>query len=237
MKLKLVEKKDAAKGTVSMLFEPEREIKWLPGQFFYWTLPKLTHDDPKGATRHFTLYLSPTESKLVGLTTRIREESGYKQTLNELKVGDEIQGEGPEGTFVLDEYEKGEHVLLAGGIGITPFRSMIKYNIDKKLTDIKLHLIYANSTPAEVTFRSELEAWSKAAPNVKITMTVSEPDKSWKGLIGRIDDSMILKATQDYKSPTFWVCGPPPMVEAMEKILGTMNTPSGKVRSEKFTGY
>ena len=237
MKLKLVEKKEAAKDTKSFIFEPEKEVKWLPGQYFYFTLPKLTHDDPKGATRHFTIYLSPTESKNIGFTTRIRSSSGFKQTALELKIGDVIEGEGPEVTFVLDESEKGEHVLLAGGIGITPFRSIIKYNIDRDLKDIKLHLIYANSTPEEIAFMEELGSLAKGYDNVKVEMTVSQPDKGWKGLSGRIDEVMIRKLTADFQQPTYWLCGPPPMAEATEKILGGMGISSGRVRVEKFTGY
>lgn len=236
MKLKLVEKKVAAKDTMSFIFEPEKEVKWLPGQYFYWSLP-LLKDDPKGNTRHFTIHLSPTEGKNIGCTTRIRNASPFKQALAKLEVGEEIQGEGPEGTFVLDENEKGEHILLAGGIGITPFRSFIKYNIDKKLTDTKIHLLYANSKPDEVAFIDELTSWAKASPNITVDMTVSEPTPDWKGLAGRIDEAMIRKLTSDFRQPTYWLCGPPPMVESMEKILGSMGVSSGKVRSEKFTGY
>ncbi len=244
MKLTLVEKKEAASGTKSFIFLPEKEIKWLPGQYYYFTLPKLTHDDPKGSTRHFTIYLSPTEGKYVGLTTRVRAGSGYKATLDELQTGDIIQGEGPEGTFILDENEKGEHVLLAGGIGITPFRSFIKYNTDKKLNDIKLHLLYASSTPEEIAFRDELESWSKTNENIKVVHTISRPEESklpWNGLRGRIDENMLKKVITDWglqiDNITFWLCGPPPMVEATEKILGNLGISSGKVRSEKFTGY
>src|SRR3990172_13217804 len=241
MKLKLIDVKSEANDTKSFVFEPEKEISWLPGQYFYFTLPSLSYPDPKGATRHFPIYLSPTEGKNIGFTTRLRSTSGYKQSANMLKPGSIIEGEGPEGTFILDEHEKGNHVLLAGGIGITPFRCYLKYNIDKKLTNSNLHLIYANSTPQEIAFRKDLESWPKTNNNITVDMTVTKPDKSWKGLTGRIDEKMISILLDSWKldvrNTTFWVCGPSPMVDAMEKILGSINIPSGKVRSEKFTGY
>ncbi len=144
----------------------------------------------------------------------------------------------------MDENEAGQHILLAGGIGITPFRSIIKYNIDRALKDIKLHLLYANSTPEEIAFRQELESWAKENENVKVDITISKPEESqqkWTGLTGRIDEVMIRKLIENWKveigNLTFWLCGPPPMVEATEKILGGMGISSGKVRSEKFTGY
>jgi len=155
-----------------------------------------------------------------------------------------VEVEGPSGTFILDENEKGNHIFLAGGIGITPFRSFIKYNIDKGLKDIKLFLIYANSTPEEIAFRKELEEWNNKYENIKVAMTISRPEESkerWVGLTGRIDEKIIKSLMEnweiDIKKVVFWLCGPPPMVEAMEKILESMKVTSDLIRSEKFTGY
>jgi len=155
MKLKLVEKREEAKGTVSFFWEPEKPLKYLPGQYFYITLPKLSFPDPRGSTRHFTLSSSPTEPPLLRITTRLREQSGFKKSLDDLEIGQETEGEGPNGTFVLDESEKGSHIFLAGGIGITPFRSMVKYCLDKN-TGSKITLIYSCSMPEEIVFRQEL---------------------------------------------------------------------------------
>ena len=239
MKLKLVEKRDEAKGTKSFFWETEKPVNYLAGQYFYFTLPSLNYPDPRGATRHFTLSSSPTEGNLLRNTTRIREESGYKKTLDELEIGTLIEGEGPNGTFILDEAEPGPHVFLAGGIGITPFRSMIKYAADKNL-NTQIHLIYSNSIPEEIAFRAELDGLAKSWPNLKLDMTVTKPEESkepWKGLTGRIDENVIQKLVPDINNNIFWVCGPPAMVEAVEQTLGKLNLSSGKVRSEKFTGY
>lgn len=239
MKLKFVEKREEAKGTKSFFWELEKPVSYLAGQYFYFTLPSLKYPDPRGATRHFTLSSSPSEGNLLRLTTRIREESGFKKTLDELEIGGTIEGEGPEGTFILDEKEPGPHVFLAGGIGITPFRSMIKYAADKSL-NTQIQLIYSNSIPEEITFRQDLENLAKSWSNLKLDMTITKPEESkeaWNGLTGRIDETLIQKLVSDFNSKTFWVCGPPAMVEAMEQTLGKLNISSGKVRSEKFTGY
>src|SRR3989338_1975350 len=240
MKLKLIRKVEEAKDTKSFFWETEKPVSWLPGQYFYFTLPKLSQPDPRGSTRHFTISLSPTEGPNICLTTRIRDNSGYKQTLDSLSIGSIIEGEGPNGTYILDEKEIGTHILIAGGIGITPFRSFIKYNIDKKLTKISIHLIYANSTPSEITFRKELESWDKKYDNIKVDFTISRPEESkqkWIGLTRRIDADMITRLTSHISSTTYWLCGPPPMVEAVEKVLGSMKITSDKLRAEKFTGY
>lgn len=233
MKLKLVKKSDEAKGTKSFFFQPDQKVGWLPGQYFYFTLPKLNYPDSRGATRHFTISSSPTEGRLISLTTRIRDESGYKQTLNELKVGNVIDGEGPNGTFIIDENEPGPHLILAGGIGITPFRAIAKYITDKKLK-IPLYIIYSNSTAQEIAFKNEFEQWTKKNPDIKVEFVVTSID-------GRIDQAKIEKLLKNWnlqtEDCTFWVSGPPVMVDAMETILGKMNLRFDQVRSEKFTGY
>lgn len=239
MKLKLIEIREEAKGTKSFFWQPEKNVSYLPGQYFYFTLPSLKYPDPRGGTRHFTLSSSPTEGEILRNTTRIREESGYKKTLNELEVGAVIEGEGPNGTFLLDENEKGPLVFLAGGIGITPFRSMMKFATDKKL-QIPIHLIYSNSIPEEIAFRAEIEELIKTNPNLKVDMTISKPEESkekWEGITGRIDENLLRKLVPDVTAPFFMVSGPPPMVDAVEQALGKLGLASGRVRSEKFTGY
>lgn len=252
MKLKLVKKVDEAEGTKSFFWDAVKKISYKPGQYIYLTLPKLNYPDDKGQTRHFTLSSSPTED-LLAITTRIRQESGFKKTLAELTQGSEVEAEGPEGEFVLNESASNLQVFLAGGIGITPFRSMLKYVFDKKLS-IPIQLIYSNSTPGQITFRSELEQWSKNFPAFKLSMTVTKPEESalsWPGLTGRIDDAMLTNLIGKWKmsarggsafggeigSSTFWVCGPPLMVDGLITVLSSLQILLKNVRFEKFTGY
>lgn len=239
MKLKLVDKKTEAKGTKSFFWKPNTALTWLAGQYLYFTLPELKYPDQRGSTRHFTISSSPTENGIVRLTTKIREESGYKKTLDELKIGAEIEASGPSGTFLLDEQEPKEHVFIAGGIGVTPFRSMIKYAIDKGL-DTKINLIYSCSTVEEIAFKEEFEEWAKNWPNIKLAITVSHPEESkakWKGLTGRIDSQMIKKQSENLSDPTYWLCGPPQMIDAIEDSMSKMHITDDKLRTEKFTGY
>jgi ferredoxin-NADP reductase len=236
MELKLIEKRDETK---SFFWQPEKPVNWFAGQYYYFTIPVMKYPDPRGNTRHFTISASPTEGNILRLTTRIREESGYKKTLDELTIGSEIEGEGPNGTFILDETSDKSNIFIAGGIGITPFRSIIKYVVDKNLTT-PIHLIYSNSVPEEITFRKELEDWSKTHLNIKVDITISHPEESkepWTGLTGRIDENLINKLVHDTENPIFWVCGPPAMTDAIEQVLGKIKITSDRIRSEKFTGY
>lgn len=226
MKLKLIKKTVEAKGTKSFYWKPESKVKFLPGQYYYFTLPRLNFPDPRGETRHFTISNSPTESGLLRLTTRIREESGFKKTLDKLPIGSIIEGDGPEGTFILDENNTGTHVFLAGGIGITPYRSFIKYNLDKNLK-ISMYLIYSNSSN-EFVFGKELSKWLK--------VEYLDTSKS-----GHLDNLKIKKFIENWKlkieNCTFWVVGPPPFVDAMETALEKLKVTSGRIQTEKFTGY
>ncbi len=233
MKIKLVDKKTEARGTKSFFWELEHPIDFLPGQYFYYTLPKLNYPDERGETRHFTISSSPTEGDVLRLTTRIRPESGFKRTLDELKVGAVIEGEGPTGTLIIDEKEEGPHIFIAGGIGITPFRSAIKYAIDKGIKT-PIYLIYSNSDN-EFVFKKELDAWQKESDFLKIEYFDSS-------VSGHLDQSKIKKIFDiwhlSFGIPvTWWLIGPPAFNDAVEDILAKMKIPEEKIRSEKFTGY
>lgn len=237
MKVFLIDKKKEASATWSFFFEPEKEVTYLAGQYYYFTLKKLNYPDSRGPTRHFTLSSSPTEGKLLRITTRTRESSGFKRTLHELALGTELEGEGPNGTFILDENEKGEHAFIAGGIGITPFRSMIKYKADSKIA-ASIHLLYSNSNLEEITFRKELEGFAKSGQiKLSMTLTSEKPRAKWDGLTGRIDPIMIRKTFTDVHKKTFWLVGPPKMVDGVEKVLEKLKINHSQIITEKFTGY
>ncbi len=238
-KTKLIEKRNEAKGTKTFVFEKPIEFECAPGQYCDFTLSELKYPDERGATRHFTLSSSPTEPYLT-LTTRIRQESGYKKTLDELPIGAEINVRGPSGVFVLeDERTTVPQVMIAGGIGITPFRSIIKYVSDKNLS-VPIQLVYSNSIPEEITFKNELDNITASHPNIKITYTITKPEESqvpWDGPTGRVDENFIQSLISNLKSPIFWLCGPPAFVDAMEEILNSMQISQERIKIDKFTGY
>ena len=239
MKLKLLKKTEIAKDTMSFEFLPEKKKAWLPGQYFYLTLENMKAKDSKGPTRDFTIASSPTEEPNLLFAARIRDKSNFKQALKNLPEGTEIEGEGPNGSFILDENEKKHHVMIAGGIGITPLRSIIKYHTDKS-TDTKLTLIYSNSSPKGIAFKTNLELWQKQNKNFKLHMTITKPiglSQNWSGLKGRIDEKMIRALVPELQNATYWLCGPPGMVNAMEDLLETLKIPLKKTRVEKFSGY
>jgi ferredoxin-NADP reductase len=235
MKVKLVKKVDEAKLTKSFYFESEEPVTWQAGQYFYITLPKLNYPDERGDTRHFTISGSPTEGGTIRITTRVRQESGYKKTLDELPIGTEMEGKGPNGlfTFPPDHNSKVTNlVFIAGGIGITPFRSMIKYAVDKNIT-LPIKLLYSNSD-SEFVFKNELDTWSEANQNLKIEYL----DTSVSGRIDKLKlEKFIHNSNLKIENCTWWVVGPPPFVNAIEEILEELKIEEDNVKTEKFTGY
>ncbi len=206
-------------------------IKFKPGQFLRYTF---NIQDPRGNYRSFSVASSPTENFLM-ISTKI-SESPFKQMLDMLKISDEIEATGPYGNFVLDESK--DAVMLSGGIGITPLRSMIKYSLDKKLK-IKITLFYSNKVPEEILYQKELETFAKNR-NFTLISTITEPEESkesWKGLIGRIDANLIKKYIKDFDNKIFYICGPPKMVDLMQNILKEMNIPQDQIKIEHFFGY
>ena len=230
MKLTLVKKTDEAQDTRSFYFKSETPLTWLPGQYIYITLPKLNYEDQRGDIRHFTISASPTEGDFVRITIRVRQESGYKKTLDELPLGSVVEGKGPQGTFLFDKKGNGSNIFLAGGIGITPFRSMTKWIIDNNL-GVPIHLIHSNSD-SEFVFKSDFEKWADENKNIKLSYFDSS-------VLGHLDSKKLLNllSNTDIKTSTFWVVGPNVFVDAMEDILEELKVPEDNIKTEKFTGY
>ena len=200
-----------------------------PGQY---VILELDAEDLEGNTRPLSIASSPTEGFIL-LSTKIRD-TPFKQKLIALKPGDKVKVKGPMGMFTLKEDAK-EIVFLGGGIGITPFRDMIKYATDKKLP-IKLTLLYSNKTAADIVYKDEWEAFQKQNPNLKVVHTITD-DASWHGRKGRINEAMIKEFCSDVNTAIFYICGPPGMVTGLYELLKTMNIPQSNIKIEKFAGY
>jgi len=205
------------------------------GQYLTLDLPV---DDPRGKRRPFTISSSPTEKGFVTITTR-PGPSPFKQALNSLDLGSKVTSKAPFGNFVLPPDTSKPVIMLAGGIGITPFRSMLKFACDTKLS-LPIILIYSNRTPDDIPFKTEFDNLCHLNHYFKPSYTITEPENSagkWNGLTGFIDEKMIRENVPDLENPIFYVCGPPGMVEAMLGHLKKMSIPDDRVRFEKFSGY
>lgn len=224
MKLTLISKKSEAGGATSFVFQPDSALAWQAGQFLHYTLPHKNPDERK-TERYFTISAAPFE-KNVMVTARFSEKgSSFKKALSALPIGGTIEAEGPEGDFVVDD-PSAEFVFIAGGIGVTPYRSIL-LDLDNKGISIKCKLLYANRDNNFI-FREELEALAKKHPNFRIRYFV-DPE--------RIDEAAIKQEAPDLAKPIFYVSGPEPMTEAFGKMLLGMGVADARLKRDYFPGY
>jgi len=249
MQLKLLDKV-SHKGTDIMSFrfsrsDNQNHLNYRAGQYSIVDLG--TREDPKGPIRSFTIASSPTEKDSVMITTRIRD-TPFKQKLSRLDVGTVVKITAPAGDFTLSEDYSKPVVFLSGGIGVTPFRSMIKYATDEQLP-VKITMFDSNRNQANILYKDEFDSWAKLNKNLKIIYTITEEEaenlpssatSEWKGEKGLIDKAMLTRHLNkdQLNDSIFYICGPPAMLNAMQKLLSEQIGVSGdKIRIEEFTGY
>jgi ferredoxin-NADP reductase len=214
----------------SFRFLRPAELTYKPGQFFFVTIKQ----GEKELTHPFSFSSSPTEKEQFEFTKKFTEHE-YSMALKAAKVGDWARIDAPYGQFTFEgEYPK--IALLAGGMGITPFVSICKYATYKRLNS-KITLFYGCRTENDIAFKKELEHMQEENKNLKVVFTVNEATGQWKGATGVITADMIKKELLDYMENVFYVCGPPPMVTAIEKLVVSIGLQKAQLKLEYFTGY
>lgn len=186
------------------------------------------------ATHAFSISNSPTEEGYLELTTRLRA-SDYKDALRKMSPGDSAQIDAPLGTFTLGDNVEAAG-MLAGGIGITPFRSIMKYCTDTR-TKTRITLIYGVRSEDDIIFKEDFEQMQKQNVNLKVVYVLKTAPVGFKGYTDFIDTHIIEKEIPDYKNTMFYVCGPPAMVKAMQNLLATAGVNAARIRLEEFGGY
>jgi len=234
VKATVAEKREVAKGTLLALFEADGYPDFRPGSYFWVELPDRGHEDEKGLRRHISLVTSPTERPLVGLATRLRD-SAFKRTLAELEVGDDVEVEGPKGSFLLPEDTSADYVLVAGGIGITVFRSMLRYIADAALP-YRVTLVYSNRDSESAAFLDELEELERRIEGLQVVLTMTD-DPEWEGETRHLDADVLAELLGGLEGKTFLVAGPPAMAEAVAGSLEAAGVPEDRIRADKFSGY
>jgi ferredoxin-NADP reductase len=233
MRATVAEKREVAKGTLLVTFAVDDYPEYRPGAYFWVELPDRGHTDEKGLRRHISLVTSPTEA-VVGLATRLRD-SAFKRTLAELEVGDEVEVEEPKGSFLLPEETDRDYVFVAGGIGITVFRSMLRYIRDAR-SGHRVTLVYSNRDSESAAFLDELTELERELPDLKLVLTMTDED-GWAGETRRIDAAMLRDHLGDLDRYRFLVAGPPAMTEAVVAALAGAGVSEERVQADKFSGY
>ncbi len=219
------------------VFAPNRKPAFAPGQYMEWTL---AHEEPdsRGNRRYFTIASAPTEPDL-HLGVRFNDpSSSYKEALLEMEHGDEIIAGQLAGDFTLPKNPNQRLVFIAGGIGITPFRSMIKYLLDTRQRR-PITLFYGASTVHDFVYQ---EVFDQAERKLGIrTIYVAEKSEDlrpgWAGLTGLIRPEMIRTYAPHYRGSIFYISGPNRMVDAVKEMLDKMGIPGNQIKTDFFSGY
>lgn len=238
--LPLTARSEVAERTLEFRFSKPRSMTSKAGQFMDLTLVEPAETDAEGNTRSFSINSAPDDPELT-FTTRLRG-TAFKRVLRSMPLGTGVQIAGPFGNFTLHARESRPAVLLAGGIGITPFRSIVRHATHAKLGH-EILLLYANRRPEDAPFLDELYGLERENARFKFVPTMTqmhESNASWTGETGRIDAGMILRHTKRWSAqanPIYYIAGPPQMVAGLQTIVSSLGIDDDDIRLEDFAGY
>jgi ferredoxin-NADP reductase len=230
-------REEVAEGTMAFHFERPAGFRFKPGQAIDLILPDLPAADGQSARHTFSIVSAPFEADLA-VATRMRD-SAFKRALKSLPIGAPARLEGPFGSLSLHADRARPAVFIAGGIGITPFMSILRQSAKDQLPQ-RLSLLYSNRRPEDAAFLAELQQMERQNKYLRLVATMTEMSKSgrpWAGETALIDEAFVKRAVADLSAPIYYLVGPPGMVEAMRQILNQAGVSDDIIRSEEFYGY
>lgn len=235
--LKLGKKISISSDTYDFIFPLGKKLAYTPGQYLEWTLP---HEKPdsRGNRRYFTIASSPTEDNLRLGVKFYPDSSSFKKKMLSLNPGAQIIGAQLTGDFTLPKDKKKKLAFLAGGIGITPFRSMVKYLTDRN-ENRNIILFYSNKNSSEIAYQ---DVFSEAQRVIGLKTVYTLTDKNtlpenWDGEVGRVDEAMIRVKIPDYKERMFFISGPQLMVTSYKEILQKLGLSRNQIVTDYFPGF
>jgi ferredoxin-NADP reductase len=231
---KIRKREEIADGTMMVELDVSPSPVFKPGQYMTLNLPNPPYTDEKGNMRVFSIVNSPEEKNTLTLATRM-SQSAFKRSLAEMAIGSEIDVKFIGGEFLLPESQERKIVFIAGGIGITPFISMLRH-VDRNRLDTNITLIYSNRNQKSTAFLEELAAIAKKNKNVRLVMTMTD-DPAWNGESSQISAELVKRSVADYKDSTYMIVGPGGMVAAMSDMLSSIGVSKEDIFVESFTGY
>lgn len=235
--LSLKEKIKIAPDIYEFVFNANKNFSFAPGQYLEWTLG-FKNPDTRGNRRYFTIASSPTEKTLRIGVKFYPDSSSFKKNLISLETGSKILAGQLSGDFVLPKNNNQELVFIAGGIGITPFRSMVKYLLDNNIK-IPVTIFYANKNVSDIVYEDILSDTEKKL-GIKTIYTLTDTEnilKNWSGEKGRVSEEMLKKYVPDYNEAIFYLSGPHSLVAGFEGVLRKMGIKGNNIKKDFFPGY
>ncbi len=234
---KLKSREEVATGTMAFHIEKPAGFTFKPGQAIDVILPESVVADPQNARHTFSIVSASDQNELV-FATRMRD-SVFKNALKALPMEATLKIEGPFGSLTLHNKRTRAAIFIAGGIGITPFMSILQQAAHDKLPQ-EMTLLYANRRPEDAAFLANLQKLEQQNTHFRLVGVMSEMAKSslpWSGETGLVDGKLIQRVVGDLESPVYYLVGPPAMVEAMRGALNAIGVDDDDIRTEEFYGY
>jgi len=218
-------------NVLSFHFESDKPLGYTAGQFIELYLPD-NNPDNRGPKRWFTLSSSPSQ-ELLTITTKFTPQQGsdFKNHLHSLVVGDKVEVSEAMGDFVLPRDHSIPLIFVAGGIGVTPYVSMVKWLIDNKESR-EVKIIIAANTPEDILFKELFTKYSK-----KFIEVISFPPAGWNGETGRLTGEKIIELVGPIDNQLIYLSGPEQMVEALEADLLKSGINKNQLVGDFFPGY
>jgi ferredoxin-NADP reductase/Na+-translocating ferredoxin:NAD+ oxidoreductase RnfD subunit len=233
----LKHKHKVADSIYEFVFKSEDRLNFKPGQYMEWTYGH-KNPDSRGNRRYFTIASSPTEKEMMFGIKFYNPASSFKSNLLHLHPGSKIFAGALAGDFVLPDRSEEKLAFIAGGVGITPFRSMFKYLIDtKQARDIAL--FYSNTTADEIAYQDILSQAQREI-GAKIFLTLTDQSRlpmNWANYTGYVDSAMVMDSLPDYQSRTFYISGSDGFVSSMKKTLRQIGVAGHKIKTDFFPGF
>lgn len=223
MNARLLSVDHVAEGTAAFTFELPGSFSFDPGQTCDLTIASPKYQDDQGSSRTFSIVSSPSDLPRLTFATRLTG-SAFKRTLAESAPGLEVDIDGPYGSFTLHKNSAKPAMLFAGGIGITPFHSIIKHATEQALPH-KITLFNSNTSPTRAPFLKELAEWQKTNPNFRLLMMTE------------VDEPLIKAHFDPTSSAIAYIAGPAGFVGAARQTLDRLGVDPDNIRTEEFPGY
>ena len=218
----IVEVSPETHDTCSLYFKG-RHINYEPGQFM---IVQLIRDGKVSEPHPFTISSSPTRDRLC---ITVKSVGDFTSTISGTKTSDRAYIDAPYGAFSFINHDDQNLVFIAGGIGITPFMSMLRYIYDKKLAR-NITLLWGNKTEQDILFRDELDKMVAEMPSLRVVHVMSR-QTDWLGEKGHIDPEKLERYVSNLESPQFFICGPPVMMQLIVRTLKDRGVPKQSIHS------
>jgi ferredoxin-NADP reductase len=235
--LTLIKKNQLTKDIYEFIFKTDKKLAYKSGQYLEWTLGHKS-PDMRGNRRYFTIASSPTEEEIKLGVKFYDNSSSFKKKLLSMNEGETIVASQLAGEFTLPDDNNKKLVFIAGGIGVTPFRSMVKYLVDKKEKRDAV-LFFSNRTQVDIVYK---DLFSEAEREIGLKTIYAVNDLAGASLdgnmrVGFVNEEMIKKEVPDYADRMFYISGPHVMITAFETTLSKMGVKSSNIKTDFFPGF